>query len=78
MAMIQAATGSPRRLNPNTSFVVRILPVLWDLHGGTWRLPLSHWAGGALEPPTPGSISTWNTRSSIYDHGGEAPRHAGP
>jgi hypothetical protein len=64
-----ARRGAPgaRRLNPKTSFVVRITtgPV-----GLAWRLPLSHWVGGALEPLTPGSISTWNTRSSICDHGG--------
>jgi hypothetical protein len=72
-----ARRGAPgaRRLNPKTSFVVRITtgPV-----GLAWRLPLSHWVDGALESPTPTPVSTWNTRSSICDHGGEAPRRAGP
>ena len=58
--------------------MVRILPVLWDLPDGTWRLSLSHWVGGALEPPTPSPTSTWNARSLICDHGGEGPRCSGP
>jgi hypothetical protein len=53
--------------------VNKILPLPWGLLGATWRLAPPHQLIGALDPPAVTSVSTPNTRSLIFVHGGVGP-----